>query len=559
MEQLLQVHVFTVFAKLGVYVPRPELKALCQLAMNRGGQITHDVVSQLLPDASPAAVSNVIGWCSRIGLCHDSGVLTGNGQRVAREGKAPLLEEGVYRMWGLEHPAVGGRILHFQRIRPDPDLEENDNPNELPMQVDCGEVWKSAVDETEFEVRDLPSGEDTPLGYIDRQHGSVCKFKWTVDFSENTNEWWLEGTLRGGSGNRDGRNHSRTADVPMKTAPVSRNVDLVELADKWMVQLNVARQQHWNRQERRLDLAFTRTNDVIRRTFRSDVSLQLVRVGDHEAYQDVKIRDVPVGPLTADDAVAWMKWRLAEALRKPGYRSPEMLGDEYASVTVGTPLQSMTQCPDASEMLREMQKDRRVFWRIAAGHDLTPPRPVSTTAAGHGAGLQVVETVRLDRLKNPSMKHWVSQILGPVTPRRVLLCDRYVCGDANLKMLKLLVDTLRSLHPNVKCTVVTLRDPKDAMQAKRIAEWTGVQPVWHDEVFGKPYDQPHDRYFLVDGGADRWGWQMSNSPLAARPLSAGQVTEDSPLAWRDLVCSKLVSANLRYYPFLFNWLTEGKS
>lgn len=553
LEQQLEVYRFAVFAQLGLYVPRPEMKALCQLALEQGGRITAAVVSKLLPDPSAAAVSNLIGWCNRIGLCDSSGVLTDHGQRAARDGRAPLLEEGVYEMWGVQHPVVGGRVLHFERVRLD--VEEEGVADELPMVVDRGKVWKSAVDETDFEVRDLPSGERFPMGYMDRNHRSVCKFKWEIDFTAETNSWWLEGSLHSGRGDRD---------LPFKTSPVSRDVDVTALADQWMTELN-GETQRWNRQGRRLDMPFGATDNLVRRTFRTDVVIKVARVGSNEAYQNVKVRDVPVGPLSPEDAAQWLKWRLTESLDKPGYRSPEMLRDEYVSVTVGTPLQGMTECPDAREVLQDLQKHRRLFWRVAAGHDLAQPEAVLRPSADVKAPVQVPEIVRLDRLKNWSMKDWVTQMLGPVTPRRVLLCDRYVSGDANLRTFGVLVETLRRLHPNAKCTVVTLRDAKDPTQAKRIAEWTRAQLVWFDEAFGdRKQDAPHDRFFLVDGvtfdGVTyRWGWQMSNSPLAARPLSDGRVTADSPLEWRDLVCSRVTLQDLRFYRFLFDWLTEDKS
>lgn len=548
--QPLDVHRFAAFAEMAVYVKRPEMQALCRTALKAGGVITHEAVRSVLPDASDVACRNIIDWCREIGLCDGQGGLTDAGEQAARDdGEAPLLEQGVYAMWGVEHPVLGGRILHWERIR----IDRNDEgtPAPLPMTIDRREVWRSVITGKAFEVRDLPSGSEEPLGYTDPQHQSTCEFRWTIDFCAGTSQWVLAGRIAGG---RDGD------PGPIRSTPTDRPCDLRTLADRWMRQVNPA-EGRWNQQHRRLDVAFKDTLDeAVRQTFRTTVQIDEVEGPDGDVYEDVRITEVPVGPASPDDARRWMLWRLSRRLAEPGYRSIDALNADYAGVTEGTPLEAMTAAPEPEEILKEARSERPVFWRVAAGLDLTcEPRALTTTAKKVAPSAKSsLASVRLVRNSNLSMQELLSQLLGVARPRRVLIADRFVRGDGNLACLKLLYDALRQQHANARLLVLTDRDAEDPKQATRIQQAVGEAPVWYEQAFGRNRsEQPHDRFLLVDAGDTRLAWQMSNSPLDARPLPGKAAAPDTPLKWRDLACTPVAPSEL-YYPFLVKWFDGGK-
>lgn len=369
--QPLDVHRFAAFAEMAVYVKRPEMQALCLAALKAGGVINNEAVRSVLPDASDVACRNIIDWCREIGLCDGQGGLTDAGEQAARDdGEAPLLEQGVYAMWGVEHPVLGGRILHWERIR----IDRNDEgtPAPLPMTIDRREVWRSVITGKAFEVRDLPSGSEEPLGYTDPQHQSTCEFRWTIDFRAGRSQWVLAGRIAGG---RDGD------PGPIRSTLTDRPCDLRTLADRWMRQVNPA-EGRWNQQHRRLDVAFKDTLDeAVRQTFRTTVQIDEVEGPDGDFYENVRIEDVPVGPATPDDARRWMLWRLRRRLSEPGYRSVDALKAEYVAVTEGTPLEAMTAAPEPEEILKEARNERSVFWRVAAGLDLTCEPSAATAPA----------------------------------------------------------------------------------------------------------------------------------------------------------------------------------
>lgn len=548
--QPLDVHRFAVFAEMAEYVKRPEMQALCRSALKAGGFITPEAVRSVLPGASDVACKNIIDWSREIGLCDGRGALTEAGEQAAsEEGEAPLLEQGVYAMWGVEHPVLGGRVLHWERIR----IDRNDEgtPAPLPMTIDRRQVWRSVISGKGFEVRDLPSGNLEPLGYRDPERQSTCEFRWNLDFRAGASQWMLAGRIAGG---RDGD------PGPIRSTPTERKCDLPTLADRWMRQVNPA-EGRWNLQHRRLDVGFKDTLDEsVRLTFQTSVRLAEVEGPDDDVYEDVRITEVPVGPATSDDARRWMLWRLRRRLTEPGYRSSDSLNADYAAITEGTPLETMTSAPDPEEILREARNERPVFWRIAAGLDLTcEPRPATSIPLGGPRLVQPsLASVRVARNSNLSMQELLSRLLDTVRPRRVLICDRFVRGEGNLACLKLLHDALRQHHATSRLLVLTDRDSEDPRQPARIQQVIGQTPDWYEQAFGRiRAEQPHDRFLLVDAGDARLAWQMSNSPLDARPLPGKAATPDAPLKWRDLACTPVAPSEL-YYPYLMKWFDGGK-
>lgn len=71
------------------------------------------------------------------------------------------------------------------------------------------------------------------------------------------------------------------------------------------------------------------------------------------------------------------------------------------------------------------------------------------------------------------MRRLVDSMLAGVVPQRVLLCDRYVRGDANLDTLKLLVATLRTVAPDVAVNVWT---GDEEAEFKKIEAIIGAPP-----------------------------------------------------------------------------------
>jgi hypothetical protein len=156
-------------------------------------------------------------------------------------------------------------------------------------------------------------------------------------------------------------------------------------------------------------------------------------------------------------------------------------------------------------------------------------------------------TIRVPYRGGWSMREFVDRILNGAAPVRVLLCDKYVRGDENLESLSLLVMALRSYQPSVAIDVWTSEEESDF---NKISAITGNRPRSYRETFIKSF--PHDRYLLVvTNTGEEVCWQMSNSPLHARP-DIKDASHEAPLRWKDLFAANLPTDELM--PALRQWV-----
>lgn len=539
------------FAEMAWMVRRPELGLLCRTAREHGNRITTAVVQSALPGLPDAGANNVIAWCKVLGLCDARGGLMALGEDVADSDEAPEPEQGVYGMWLAEHPILGRRVLAVERLASNRDHRfESIEP--LMVDPDRGKVFRSVLNGKErFMVRDLPTNHGQPGGLVGDTR-ATCRLRWTLDFDQARDQWQLDGVIEAPQGN--GKHAMR----PMQHEPESDGLDLWNLASTWATG-PLSSVGRWQAGERRLAVAFNSLAEAELDSFRKTVTLRRVEIPGKGAYDNVTLEDVPVGPAAAQDAQRWAMARLERHLSvKPGYRSRAEVREQFAQLTEDTALEVFAPTlPSHDDLLLQASKDPERFWSLAAPVDLSPFPAASDELGplriGSPAPIAATEApgvVRVPYRGGWSMRKLVDRLLSGVAPRRVLLCDRYVRGDDNLDMLKLLVAGLRAAAPNVAVDVWTGDEEADF---KKIQSITSASPRSYREVFGRSL--PHDRYLLVlPSQGHGFGWHMSNSPLHARAdvKSGGP---DTPLRWKDLMATRVSADELE--PALRQWLAGG--
>lgn len=539
------------FAEMAWMVRRPELGLLCRTAREHGNRITTAVVQSALPGLPDAGANNVIAWCKVLGLCDARGGLMALGEDVADSDEAPEPEQGVYGMWLAEHPVLGRRVLAVERLASNRDHRfESIEP--LMVDPDRGKVFRSVLNGKErFMVRDLPTNHGQPGGLVGDTR-ATCRLRWTLDFDQARDQWQLDGVIEAPQGN--GKHAMR----PMQHEPESDGLDLWNLASTWATG-PLSSVGRWQAGERRLAVAFNSLAEAELDSFRKTVTLRRVEIPGKGAYDNVTLEDVPVGPASTQDAQRWAMARLERHLSvKPGYRSRAEVREQFAQLTEDTALEVFAPTlPSHDDLLLQASKDPERFWSLAAPVDLSPFPAASDELGplriGSPAPIAATEApgvVRVPYRGGWSMRKLMDRLLSGVVPRRVLLCDRYVRGDDNLDMLKLLVAGLRAAAPNVAVDVWTGDEEADF---KKIQSITSASPRSYREVFGRSL--PHDRYLLVlPSQGHGFGWHMSNSPLHARAdvKSGGP---DTPLRWKDLMATRVSADELE--PALRQWLAGG--
>jgi hypothetical protein len=540
-----------VFAEMAWMIRRPELGLLCRAARERGNRITTAVVQSALPGLPDAGANNVIAWCKMLGLCDARGGLAALGDNVAETDEAPVPEQGVYGLWLVQHPLLGRRVLAVERLTPSRD-QRYESIESLPLEPDRSKVFRSVLDGKErFMVRDLPTNHGQIAGLVGDTR-ATCRLRWTLDFDQARDQWQLDGMLEAPQGN------GKYAMRPMQHEPESDGLNLWHLALTWATG-PLSTFGRWQEVERRLAVAFDGLTEAETDTFRKTLALRRVEIPGKGTYENVTLEDVPIGPTSAKDAQRWAMARFDRHLSaKPAYRSRAEVREQFAQLTENTPLEAFTPTlPSHDDLLAQTAKDPERFWSLAAPVDLSP-FPAALDELGVlrvGSPAPVAATdppgiVRIPYRGGWSMRGLVDRLLSGVSPRRVLLCDRYVRGDDNLDALKLLVAALRAAAPNVMVDVWTGDEEADF---KKIQAVTGTSPRSYREVFGR--NLPHDRYLLVlPGQGQGFGWHMSNSPIHARADVKGAGLE-TPLLWKDLAATRVSADELK--PALRQWLAGG--
>lgn len=532
-------------------VRRPELGLLCRSASENGQRLTPAVVQSTLPGLSDHAASNVIAWCSSLGLCDTHGGITSLGDEVAKTNEAPVPEQGAYELWVVQHPLVGSKILHFRRLN----AERGDGFDSivpLSVQPDSGKVFTSVLNKGErFLLRGTPANHGQP-GMLAADNRASCRLRWTIDFDESEDHWQIEGKLQI-SGQR-----GELVGTPILHEPETDEIDVWALAARW-ASGPLRTFGRWNPQKKMLSVKFDDLDAGEVRSFRKSLQLGRVDVGGKGSYDDVLLEDVPICPDSDGGAQSWAMARISNDMSaNPGYRSRAALREEFATLTEGTPLEEFSPTlPAHQDMLDSAADDRERFWSLAAPVDLCPfalseaelgTLRIGTPAPNYDTTAE--SAVRVPYRGGWSMRKFTDRILKGASPNRVLLCDKYVRGEDNLRTLELLVDSLRSCQPLIAIEVWTVDEGPDF---ERINAITGTRPKRYQEVFNKSF--PHDRYLLiVTSTGEEICWQMSNSPLHARPdiMDAGRET---PLRWKDLFAANIPTAELM--PALRSWV-KGK-
>lgn len=545
---------FAVLAELACMESRPELGLLCRAALAAGHRISAEAVEKALPGVRGPGAANIVSWCRLLGLCDEQGSLTKLGVDVAASDEAPVPEQGLYELWAVDHPLLGRRILHFERLNASRDVKLGD-VTPLPLALELNRTFESVVEPgTHFVLRGLPAGRGVPSCV--RRPGLKCRLRWRLDFDAGVDRWQLEGELA-----------TENRRLPFKHTAETERLDLWALFTQW-AQAHLTQTGRWDATARRLSIPFARVQGLesSQEDFTLSHELPVVSVPGKGEYTRVKVQGIPVAPATSDDASQWARARLERKLSaQRAYLTRGGLRRLFLSVVEDTPLAPLQPTLASHDVLaRETRGRPEVFWGLVAPVDLAP-FPVTEERAAFTAGAPMpapvaasgARVVNVPHRGTWSMQQLVTALLEGARPRRVLLCDGHVRGDHNLKTLELMVQTLREFQPAVHVEVVTIQDSKDAQSFERIRKLVGRQPRPFPEFFGtRRGEHPHDRYLLVEtDSGEHFGWQMSNSPLDARAGSNGAPTPKSPLLWHDFSAHRLERHTLPVR--LGQWFEEG--
>lgn len=353
-----EIRDIAVFAELAVWEKRPDLQSLCVAAQDQ--VLDADAVDTVLPGLSPRARENLLRHLGYIQLVKRNGALTALGHRCASSGEAPAWEQGVYRLLVASHPLFDSHVLDFKRAPGDWRDRDFDNHEPLPSGVSAkrDRVFTSVFDKSKrFNVSKFEAarGQDP----VCRIEGTTKgKLQWDIDLVSRDNEWTIEGQV---SGDRDRCGKFRSAPESVKPA------ELVDVFAAW--------EPRWDGRMGRLAMAYDgKIGQGGREAFLRSRRYNNKPVKSFGSFDEVVVRDVPVGPATKDDARTWATAILvAQAEAEDKYIVPDTYQADWSNIIDDTPLEEWAgDAPDpvALSEVNGCSLADRMRWLLAAGAEL---------------------------------------------------------------------------------------------------------------------------------------------------------------------------------------------
>ena len=361
LETDVEIREVAVFAELAVWEKRPDLRILCATARDQGA-LDEEAIDAVLPGLSLHARKKLCRHLSYLRLVGRDGALTGLGRHCASSGEAPAWEQGAYRLLVAFHPLFDSRVLDFIRAPGDGFDRDFDRRDPLPsgLRPKRDRVFASVFERSRrFSVADFPAerGQDPVCRIGETITG---KLRWDIDLASGGNEWTIEGRVSEGW---------RKGGGEFRFAPESVEPDgLAELFADW--------EPRWDKRIRRVAMEYDGevTRDG-RESFLRSWQYGQKEVRDFGSFDEVVVRDIPVGPATKDDARSWATAILvARSEAGNGYVASEDWRSGWAAAIEDTPLAEWAgDAPDPTGLSEVDSRPlaARTRWLLAAGADLS--------------------------------------------------------------------------------------------------------------------------------------------------------------------------------------------
>lgn len=359
-QEPLKVQSWSVPLELSVYEQRPELQELCKQISTQGwtGE------GRWLAGLSETGRRNLRRSLEQLGLLNSLGKLTDDGLQCRDHQWAPSLEQGVYRLWWVEHPALEHpRLLHLELQRPDPyerdvaQLASAEPVERLLMRQHDLPTDASKRLKLHAFLSDKSNREATPLGRKELPKLTV-NLHWQLDLLSGNNRRWLEGSF--------GKREQGAFPKPFR-------YDLPALPAEFVAGLLSSWTPNWDARQKRLKIPcdlkpFERTED----SFTRSETFPDVEIPGQCSLRSLTLAEMPVTPSSPLEAVRWVKALfLTRVVKSEGYLTQANINQHWRDV-VNLPhlAEASTPPPSQAQLLPELKQQVPAYWRLATPLDL---------------------------------------------------------------------------------------------------------------------------------------------------------------------------------------------
>jgi len=274
------------FAECAIWEGRPDLQQLCKAVPDQGGMSVDLIVSEL-PGLSETGYRNIFRHLQYLRLIGngDDGRLTRMGAHCAATGSAPVWEMGVYDLLVAHHPVIGSPILEFRRTTGTSGAKFKSLVG-IPewLELDGERVATSVYNaSSRFSVHRFPRRQDgEPMCQCSELAPAVLDLD--IDLETGCGTWEIAGSAE----DFGGAFRSNRESLPQHY--------FAGIIAKW--------DRRWNRSAGYVAIAYDGNADGGRESFRRVMAYENVTAADF-IFPKVVVKDVPVGPSSAEEARKW--------------------------------------------------------------------------------------------------------------------------------------------------------------------------------------------------------------------------------------------------------------
>jgi hypothetical protein len=486
---------------------RHDIIELLSIIRSNGGVASKEIVHEALGSSiSPVVIEGVLNHLKNIGLLNANLTLSFKGLKIVETGLVPLEERGEFTLWFIEDALMPNYLLHYERSR---------SRNKLGV-IQGFPDYKNFLNRTSFSVIDEGSKEfkikrfdgTNPRARLSDGQGEY-NLSWTIDLNREEQSSLLI------SGEINGPNRTFGSQKVKFFEQDNYKSFLFDIVDKAKTSRMV-----WNPANECLDVPFGILADEDYLSMTTELNVPKIESKKYGDFEDTKILDIPIRPLTSDDAKKWILMLIKRFLKNK-YIGKDELRDFYINLKDSSAFQShshvfkeLTIEYVLSELKQEDSKD--AYWNLQAPMDLYMDLDQKFIVQNRRRDIRLG-----DRL---SMMDFVNLIVDNDSPDKLVFSSKYVLKDIQVKKFELFAEAFQ-----LKGVKDILLVTSDNVKVKN----SDIRVETYEDVYDG-VRAPHDRYFAFRSNGTWSLFKMSAELDQCRYINVGQPTIQSTGYWSDL-------------------------
>jgi hypothetical protein len=486
---------------------RHDILELLSIIKANGGVASKEIIHEAIGKTiSSVVIEGVIHHLRNTGLLNDNLTLSPKSQKIIETGFIPMEERGEFTLWYLDDPMLTNHVIHYERT--------NSKNRSGVIQGFAGfksfinKPFVSVLEDMANEFRIKKFDGTNPRARLSEDLGE-CHLSWTIDLnSEEQSRLFISGEIKGGINRK----------FNSKTVDSFRQEDYKSFLFAVIDQVKTS-EMVWNAAQECMDVPFGLLDENDYLKMKTELSVGKITSTKHGEFEKTKIVDIPIRPLTPEDAKKWLLMLINNFLTLK-YTSKEELSEFYISLKESPTFEAHSHVFDEltiEYVLSELNRDnsKNAYWNLQAPMDLYMDLDQKF----------IVQNRRRDIIGDHlTMIDFVNLIVDNDTPEKLVFSSKYVKNDIQIKKFELFAEAFQ------------LKGVKDILLVTSDKVKTKNQDI-RVETYEEIYDgvrAPHDRYFAYLSNGEWYLFKMSAELDQCRFSSNWNSTIQSVGVWNDI-------------------------